>query len=369
MNNTPTLDQIEGILLGTAVADSLGLPMECLNALTIQKLGWDQNMQHHFFLGKGMWSDDTEHMIMLAQSLLASDQDIDKFIRKFGWELRSWLWGLPAGVGLGTARALVKLSLGFSAKNSGVFSAGNGAAMRTAIIAAYFPNDQARRIAYTSAQTRVTHSDPKATIASIAVTEVTAVLLRSSVHPTVKTVLEILRNNTVELDSEWLEIVDTLELAWSENHSIEDFLSLLGCNPKKGISGYVYQTVPTVLFIGVRHQWNYAHAVPSIIAQGGDTDTTAAILGAMCGAYGGRSSIPKEWIDTIAEWPTTAKDLCALAHAVKNKNPRRIRPYWSPIQLLRNLIFLAIVLVHGFSRLLFFRFIDVRPKTVGNSPK
>lgn len=116
---------------------------------------------------------------MLAQAMLASEGDVDKFTRKFGWELRLWLFGLPAGVGLATARAMIKLWIGFSPKNSGVFSAGNGSVMRTSIIAAYFPDDAGQRLEYVKAQTRVTHSDPKAVIASLAVTELAAILLKS----------------------------------------------------------------------------------------------------------------------------------------------------------------------------------------------
>lgn len=44
----------------------------------------------------------------------------------------------PPGVGFATLRAILKLWLIFSPENSGVFSAGNGPAMRSAIIGVCF---------------------------------------------------------------------------------------------------------------------------------------------------------------------------------------------------------------------------------------
>ena len=73
----------------------------------------------------GMVSNDTEHACITAQAIIASGGNTAIFQQQMAWRLRFWLLGLPAGVGLATLRALVKLWLGFSPKYSGVFSAGN----------------------------------------------------------------------------------------------------------------------------------------------------------------------------------------------------------------------------------------------------
>lgn len=108
---TPHLNRIEGLMLGTALGDALELPMEGMKPATIARLGWTANLQHRFLFGRGMWSDDTEHSIMLTQALLACEENSKIFTSKLAWELRWWLFGLPAGVGLATARAMIKLWL------------------------------------------------------------------------------------------------------------------------------------------------------------------------------------------------------------------------------------------------------------------
>src|SRR5215471_9427316 len=109
-----------------------------------------------------MCSDDTEHTFLVAQALLSHPDDPVAFQRCLAWKLRLWLLGLPAGIGLATLKAILKLWLGFPPSRSGVWSAGNGPAMRSAIIGAYFYNDQDKRCAFVSAATHLTHTDPKA---------------------------------------------------------------------------------------------------------------------------------------------------------------------------------------------------------------
>jgi len=350
-----TLDRIEALLLGTAVGDALGLPMEGMKPLTIKRLAWVNNLKHRFIFGRGMWSDDTEHTIMLAQALLASEGDAGKFARKFAWELRWWLFGLPAGVGLATARAMIKLWLGFPPETSGVFSAGNGSAMRTSIIAAYFPDNTAKRLEFVKAHTGITHSDPKATIASLAVTEIAASLLKAKRPFSQEDVLFILRKvngpEPKQYCEEWDKIINVMEQGWKKNASTSELLLRIGCKPGCGISGYAYHTVPAVVYTGLALEWDFKKVVTAIITAGGDTDSTAAIAGALCGAFGGTSSIPVDWIMDISEWPTGTKSLRILAKAIQYREPLRIRMYWSPALLLRNILFLATVLAHGFFRL------------------
>ena len=348
-----TLDRIEGILLGTAVGDSLGLPMECMKPATIVRLGWSKVWKHRFVINRGMWSDDTEHSIMLAQSLLAAKGDVDTFRNKFAWELRWWLLGLPSGVGMATAKAMIKLWVGFSPKKSGVFSAGNGSCMRAAIIAAYFQDDIAKRIEFTEAQTKISHSDPKATIAATAVTEVTALFLQSETTPSASEIIELTKQaDQNQTCSDWVQITQAIQLAVESKTPCSEFLTTIGINPSKGISGYAYHTVPVIIYSGIRHDWNFENVVTEIIAAGGDTDTTAAIAGALCGALNGASTIPHEWVAGIEEWPTGIDKLKVLAKAIQTKTPLRIRPYWSPLLLFRNTLFFLIVLRHGFTRLL-----------------
>jgi ADP-ribosyl-[dinitrogen reductase] hydrolase len=149
-------EKFTGALLGTAVGDALGLPAENLSPERIRKW-WGGDWRMRFLFGKGMVSDDTEHTLMVAQTLLSCSGDAAEFQRALAWKFRWWLAALPGGVGLATARACLKLWMGFPSRNAGVASGGSGPAMRSAIIGAYFADDSERRRAFVSASSCLTH--------------------------------------------------------------------------------------------------------------------------------------------------------------------------------------------------------------------
>ncbi len=342
-------DRLIGLLLGTAVGDALGLPAEGLRPATIIKLRWAGNWRHRLLPGSGMWSDDTEHTIMLGQALACSGGEPESFARAMAWELRWWLLGLPAGVGLATLRSIMKLWLGFPPHRSGVFSAGNGPCMRAAIVGACFPDDEQKRHVLTATHTRLTHSDPKALTAARAVTEVAALLCAGDQAPTETEVLHALDH--VGADDEWRSILGALRDAVGNGASVSQFLDSIGGNSRRGVSGYAYHTVPAVVLLGMANDWDFKSTLTQVIDAGGDADSTGAIAGALCGAYGGRDCIPSEWIDGIAEWPVGTQGLVELGEVLSEGRMVRVRAYWSPALLLRNFFFLTVVLMHGFLRL------------------
>ena len=71
-------------------------------------------------------------------------------------------------MGLATARAILKLWIGRDPRNSGVFSAGNGPAMRAGLLGLVAKDDEELR-ALVSASTRITHTDPRAERAALLV--------------------------------------------------------------------------------------------------------------------------------------------------------------------------------------------------------
>ena len=166
-------DRLAGVLLGTAVGDALGLPAEGLSPSRRRRM-MPGPWRHRFLLGRGMISDDTEHALFVAQSLLKHPDNAVAFQRGLAWHLRWWFAGLPAGIGLATARACIKLWLGVPPTRSGVFSAGNGPAMRSALIGAYFQNDPRAIDEFVLASTQLTHTDPRAATAALAVAHLAA---------------------------------------------------------------------------------------------------------------------------------------------------------------------------------------------------
>ena len=159
--------QIIGCIWGTAIGDAIGLPYEGLSRRRGVKL-LGAPTRHRLFIGKGMVSDDTEHTCLVVQALIASGGNDAEFQRQLAWRLRWWLLGLPAGVGLATLKSIVRLWCGISPDNSGVFSAGNGPAMRSAILGAAIEDlEQLKKRVRISS--RMTHTDPKAEYGAFAI--------------------------------------------------------------------------------------------------------------------------------------------------------------------------------------------------------
>src|SRR5206468_1623201 len=73
------------------------------------------------------------------------------------------------GIGLATLRAIVKSCIGFPPHRSGVFSAGNGPAMRSPIIGVVWGHDSAELASFVRRSTVITHTDPKAYHGALAV--------------------------------------------------------------------------------------------------------------------------------------------------------------------------------------------------------
>jgi ADP-ribosylglycohydrolase len=306
--------------------------------------------RYRFCCGKGMVSDDTEHACMVAQSLVAANDDYDRFTRELASRLRGWLLLIPAGVGLATARACLKLWLGFSPEHSGVFSAGNGPAMRAAIIGAAIDDAQAIK-QFVRRSTRITHTDPKAEHAALAV----ALAARASRRG--NTAEEFIDELTQQLAGEGVELLDLVCRAIASAASGETtttFAISLGLD--RGITGYAYHTVPVALQSWCLHRGNFTAALEAVIVCGGDADSTAAIVGGIAGASLRDDEVPSLLVARLFEWPRTVAWLRRLAAQLARVRTthRPERPLRLPIAgvLLRNTVFLVVVLAHGFRRLL-----------------
>jgi len=156
-----TKDAIIGCILGTAVGDSLGLPYEGLGPGRGRRLFGPPD-RHRLLFGRGMVSDDTEHTCFVTRALIDSRLDPALFSRLLARSLRWWLVLLPAGVGFATLRSILKLWVGFPPEKSGVFSAGNGPAMRSPLLGLVFADNAEMVKDFVRRATKITHSDPKA---------------------------------------------------------------------------------------------------------------------------------------------------------------------------------------------------------------
>jgi hypothetical protein len=153
---------------------------------------------------------------------------------------------------------------------------------------------------------------------------------------------------------ELLRLLEQTAASAAAGQSTPEFAASLGLG--RGVSGYIYHTVPVAIHAWLRHPRDYRSAVLGVLQCGGDTDTTAAIVGGIVGAAVGKTGIPSEWLNGLLEWPRTVGWMERLGDQLHQawagnvpQTPLRLPVYGL---LPRNLFFLAVVLAHGGRRLL-----------------
>ena len=332
-------------LLGTALGDSLGLPSEGMSRSRIAKR-WKGPLEQRFLFGRGMLSDDTEHSILASQSLLRCGGDPKIFQKRLAGKLRWWFAGLPAGIGLATAKSIIKLWIGFPPGRNGVFSAGNGPVMRAPILGVYFANESGRRADFVKASTLLTHTDPKAVEAAMMAADCASF----AANRELRTDVVLARMKEIVASPEWSQPLQQIEAALTEEASVKQFADKMGFS--KGISGYAVHTMTMVLFIWLRHRGDFSTIVSEIIACGGDTDSVAAIAGGIAGPE--TESFNPEWLRRLSDKPYSADYITRLGSALAESGEGHlVKPpavaNWLIIP--RNIVFFITVLFHGFRRI------------------
>ena len=268
--------------------------------------------------------------------------------------MRWWLLGVPAGIGFATLRSILKLWMGFSPARSGVYSAGNGPAMRSAVLGAAIEDSQQLQ-QLVRASTRITHTDPKAEYAALAVAVAARIAARQQTLPGEQLLAEL--RSLLPVDppaSELLRLLEQAAASAARGDTTVTFAAELG--RARGVSGYAYHSVPVSIHAALRHANDFRAAVQGAIRCGGDADTIAAITGGIVGAAVGKAGLPAEWLNRLCEWPRTVIWMERLGEQLASslQTNSRQRPLRTPALgiLARNFLFAAIVLFHGFRRLL-----------------
>jgi ADP-ribosylglycohydrolase len=341
-----------GSLLGTAIGDAVGLASEGLGARRQSRM-FPSLDRYGFLFGRGMCSDDTEHACMTAQALMRTNGDARLFGRLLGWKLRWWMVGLPAGIGLATLRAIVKLWMGFPPHRSGVWSAGNGPAMRAPLIGVCHGGDPAKLRALVETSTRITHTDPKALDGALAIAVAAHLAATRDGAVDGAGYLAALAAY-VQPESDTGRAVAQAVASAARGEPGAAHAAAMGC--ERGVTGYMLHAVPAVIHAWLTHQEDYRGAIETIVRLGGDTDTTAAILGGIVGAHVGPDGIPAAWRAGLMEWPRSVAHIRAVGEragrAAAAGIPLPEVPLFVPGVLVRNALFMVIVLAHGFRRLL-----------------
>ncbi len=133
----------------------------------------------------------------------------------------------------------------------------------------------------------------------------------------------------------------------NEGAAAESFADELGL--QRGVSGFVNHTVPVAIFCWLRYRQDSRTALEAAICLGGDTDTVGAIVGGLVGTRWPDIAWPEEWELGGSHMKKLADQL-----ADYHVSHRPVGPSYRlwPLILVRNICFAAIVLFHGFRRLL-----------------
>ncbi|HEX6962581.1 MAG TPA: ADP-ribosylglycohydrolase family protein, partial [Lacipirellula sp.] len=269
---------ILGCLLGTAVGDACGLRLEGLSRHRAKRMYGRTPIRPELIFGRGFCSDDTEHTQMVGYALALAKGEPTEFQRQLAGQLRRWLLTVPIGVGFATLRSCLKLLIGFSAERSGVASAGNGPAMRSALLGVCANSDEHLR-ELVRASTRVTHTDPRAEEGAVVV----ARAARRGVDGDASDPIRFIVDAAKDIRDQQLQ-----QSLLSAAHSLASGASCLEFAESQkwstGVSGFVNHTVPAALYCWAKSPGNLRQCVNDAVSLGGDADSVGAIAGAICGA-------------------------------------------------------------------------------------
>lgn len=310
------------VLVGLAVGDALGMPFEQPRDKIHPGLAaWDGSMVPGAWhkLPAGHWTDDTEMAVCLAESLVACR---DYNPRDAAARYLAWSEGTPHGMGSTTRTAMAKLKAGVPWHSSGtaiteVIKVGSGTAMRIAPMGVWTiraHND--RRIALLQAEisrdARITHAHTEAEAAALVIAA--TVLYMMTYNPT--DAKELYNMNRTVL-AEYYPHSELYLFGLSRCHAcltLPDSVAMA----KLGRQGNACSIVSSALWCVMKHMDSYQNAVIAAVRGGGDTDTRAAIVGAIMGAKVGLEGIPKVYLDVLlhAEY-LKALDVLLYEDAIK----------------------------------------------------
>lgn len=318
---------LTGCLLGQALGDALGFVVEASRFETAReyveeylRAGRAGQLAHPDF-AFGQYSDDTQ----LARELLLSVVDArgwspEAFARRLA-ELFGR--GADVGAGPGTRAAAARLAAGthWSLAGTPAPYAGNGSAMRAAPLGLLFGENEATITAAVE-QSLVTHLDPRCAAGAVAVARAVALAADGEPLERGRFLREVAESAAVQDASVGSAIEGLAAWAHLSPDAAARWLHAEGLDPAyaeewQGISALVTPSVVWSLYAFLRDPDDYWATVCTAIWAGGDTDTMAAIAGAIAGARLGPAALPAELIERLndrGDW--RAGDLTGLAARV-----------------------------------------------------
>jgi ADP-ribosylglycohydrolase len=311
------------VILGEALGDALGFVVEAEPA-TVARSYVDDYLRRgragersHPEFPFGQYTDDTQ----LARELLCS------FRERGGWDPAGYaarvarLFGdkRDVGAGTGTRSAALRLLEGAHWSQSGTPApyAGNGSAIRAGPLGLLFSEREAIGRAVLE-QSRITHLDSRCGAGALAIGLAVAIAARGQrILP--NEFLNELVSSIEQVDLSVAQALrDSAQWVTLDPDAAARRLHQSGLDPAypewQGISAFVTPSVVWSLYAFLRSPDDYWETVCTAIAVGGDTDSLAAMAGAISGARAGAAVLPQALLDRVndrGEWG--ARELAQLA--------------------------------------------------------
>lgn len=279
-------------LTGLAIGDALGMPFETHPRASEALRKWDGTFQPGSPYNTrqperkaGEWTDDTKMAKALAMSLieggvynpaLASANYIDWY---HSGDLR--------GMGKTTKEAMDRILKGHHWNSSGVLHAhGNAPAMRAAPLGVFYRHSLTTVADMARIDAAITHRSEEAIEGAVAVALGVAVMAKglAEKNDILKPVSHLLRSEgpTISLVETRLSMLE--ELLPKGPQAATSFFD------KYGTSAKTEESVPAA-FLCFLMTSTFKDAVEMAVRAGGDTDTVAAITGALAGTYYGKEQV------------------------------------------------------------------------------
>ena len=329
------IDRVRGCLLGLAVGDALGAPLEGLGAQQIRAhyqvvtdyVDGSRAWKKKPFRWRlpGLYSDDTQQALALCDVLLETGRmDLGRLAQIYlalATPEGSYV-GAHRGVGRSFRQVLTDLREGTSPDRTGQNSAGIGAAMRIAPVSLYFHDHEVDRLHdAVAAASLMTHRDIRSIAGAMAVAHAVRRLLAGA--PRDPSFLFRVAGDTARAEDRLAdEFPSQIRSIDAHGHSVSRAIAAAescldipreralvalteeanrhGAEPvcKRPTMGFPPACVPTCLYLLLATD-SFEEALIEVVNLGGDADSAGAILGALAGAFYGVQAIPKRWLDGL----------------------------------------------------------------------
>ena len=327
-------DRARGAMLGLAVGDALGAPLEGLSPQQIRAhygtvvdyvdgaRAW-RRKPYRWRL-PGLYTDDTQQALALVEVLLECGRVDPERLAELYLALanpRGEHLGAFRGAGRSFKQVVEELDRGVPPLRCGQNSAGIGAAMRIAPAAIAFADDPDALLDAVMTASLMTHRD----IRSLAGASAVASAVRRLLNGEDRTAGFLLRvagdvaSAECRIANEYDGAVDSIpEHGHALSRAIAHVESVLeaprgdalqalveqanqhGSRPycRRPTMGFPPACIPTCLYLLVTTE-TFEEALLDVVNLGGDADSAGAILGALAGASLGVEAIPERWLEAL----------------------------------------------------------------------